>query len=272
MRWAAFTVDVDRDVNEPRKGAVEATCRGSTVPRYDSTLEGLEALVDMLDELGVHATFFMEGQAAEHLSDQVDLTALLRGHEVAAHGYAHEDLTGESTGVVPSEEWLDALVGRSMASVEDLVGRRPRGFRAPYQHVNDLVLRVLARRGFAYDSTLFGEIGQGVRPYHVLPNLVEVPLSQGRDGRGNRIQSYLWALHEGRRQIGDYAHLMSHHDEGLMVLADHSWHVAESLSGERGGDRVGREIVKVREVLQAAIDTGIEFMTVDAYLREVERL
>ena len=94
------------------------------MPRYDSTLEGLEAIVDVLNGLDIKGTFFLEGQAAEVLAQRTDLPALLRGHEVASHGYAHEDLTGESTGVVPSEEWLDAIVGRSLAALEDVFGAK----------------------------------------------------------------------------------------------------------------------------------------------------
>jgi peptidoglycan/xylan/chitin deacetylase (PgdA/CDA1 family) len=271
MRYAAFTVDVDRDVNEPRAGAVEAACRGSAVPRYDSTLEGLEAIVAMLNELGIKGTFFMEGQAAQVLSRRTDLKALLRGHEIAAHGYAHEDLTGESTGVVPSEEWLDAIVGRSLAAVEDTFGTRPQGFRAPYQHINDLVTRVLLTRGLRYDSTLFANVGSAIRPYALPGGLTEVPLAQGRDLTGRRIQSYLWAMHEGRRGPEDYLHLISQHREGILVLADHSWHIAESLSGGREDTRTEGEIAKVREVLRSALREGIEFMTLEGYLNAEDR-
>lgn len=263
-------MDVDRDVNEPRVGMVEAGCRGSPTPRYNSTLEGLEAIVALLNGLGIKGTFFLEGQAAEVLSRRTDLPALLRGHEVAAHGYAHEDLTGESTGVVPSEEWLDAIVGRSLAALEDIFGGRPNGFRAPYQHINELVARVLRRRGLKYDSTLFAEI-DSLHPYPLMDGLLEVPLAQSRDAAGRRIQSYLWAMHEGRRRPEEYAALMSQHSDGIMVLADHSWHIAESLGGESGGERMPREIAKVKDVLQSALSEGMEFMTLNEHLETEDR-
>jgi len=267
MRFAAFTVDVDRDVNEPRAGTVESVCRGGTGPRYTSTAEGLQRLVDMLRDMGVPATFFWEGRAAEVLSTELDLRTMMKGHEIAAHGYEHEDLTGESTGVRPSEEWLDAIIGRSLSAAEEALGFRPEGFRCPYQHIDGTVARVLMQRGLRYDSTLFGEIGSGLRPYRMEGELLEVPLAQGRDAAGKRLQSYLWPMHEGRRGPEDYLRLMSGHDDGLLVLADHSWHIAESLGGERGGDRVEREIGHVRRVLEGAMEQGIELVTVSAYLR-----
>lgn len=267
MRFAAFTVDVDRDVNEPGAGSVEGRCRGGAAPRYSSTREGLEILVEVLGELGIKGTFFWEGRAAEVLSEHMDLRGLMRGHEVAAHGYEHEDLTGESTGVQPSEEWLDAIVGRSLAAAETVFGWRPEGFRCPYQHIDGTVARVLMQRGLRYDSTLFGDVGTGLRPYRLDGELLEVPLAQDRDAGGKKLQSYLWPMHEGRRGPGDYLKLAAAHTEGLLVLADHSWHIAESLGGERGGERTEREAGNVRKVLRGALDLGIEFVTVSEYLR-----
>ncbi len=267
MRYAAFTVDVDRDVNEPRAGTVESWCRGGAAPRYSSTREGLERLVAMLGELGIEGTFFWEGRAAEVLSERMDLKGLMRGHEVAAHGYEHEDLTGESTGVRPSEEWLDAIIGRSLSSVETVFGRRPDGFRCPYQHIDDTVARVLMQRGLLYDSTLFGDVGAGLRPYPLAGGLLEVPLAQCRESDGRKLQSYLWPMHEGRRKPDDYLRLASAHEDGLLVLADHSWHVVESLGGERGEERAEREVGKVKYVLKEMMARGIEFVTVSEHLR-----
>lgn len=271
MRFAAITVDVDRDVNEPGPGAVEGRCRGGAGPRYSSTMDGLERLVGLFDDLGIKATFFWEGRAAEALAADFDVQELMRDHEVAAHGYDHEDLTGESTGVRPSEEWLDAIVGRSLASLEDVFGVLPEGFRCPYQHIDDRVARVLMQRSLGYDSTLFGEMGQGLRPYRLEGELLEVPLAQCRDADGRKLQSYLWPMHEGRRSPDDYLRLASAHDEGLLVLADHSWHIAESLGGERGESRALRETDNVRKVLEGIMSSGIEFVTVGRYLRSIGR-
>jgi len=267
MRFAAFTVDVDRDVNEPRTGTVESWCRGEALPRYSSTKKGLEILVDALSDLGVSATFFWEGRAAEVLSSELDLKGLMRGHEVAAHGYDHEDLTGESTGIYPSEAWLEAIIGRSLVVTESVLGIRPEGFRCPYQHLDGTVARVLMQRGLRYDSTLFGEIGTGIRPYRLAGDLMEVPLAQGRDAAGRRMQSYLWPMHEGRRGPDDYIGLMRGHEDGLLVLADHCWHIAESLDGDRGEARAGREIGRVRRIIEGAMEQGIELVTIGDYLR-----
>jgi peptidoglycan-N-acetylglucosamine deacetylase len=267
MRLAAFTVDVDRDVNEPRPGQVEAGTRNCPAPRFTSTATGLVLLVDLLNELGIRGTFFLEGETVERWPGERSISEVLEGHEIAAHGYAHEDLTGESTGIAPSPDWLDAIIGRSVAVIEDATGHRSAGFRAPYQHLDEQAARVLAGRGLLYDSTEFAEVTGGLRPYRLPGGLLEIPLAQGRDRRGKRLQSYLWPLHEGKRPVADYIHLLSQYEEGMLVLADHTWHVPESLNGLRTSQQVIEEVDRTRRVLQGALDQGIVFMTLEEYVR-----
>jgi peptidoglycan/xylan/chitin deacetylase (PgdA/CDA1 family) len=266
MRCAAFTIDVDRDVNVPLKGRIGAASSNGE-KRFSSTAEGLFRLVDLLKALGISATFFLEGETLEHIAREHDVPSLLRGHEAAAHGYEHEDLTGESTGLEPSEEWIDAVIGRSSAVVEDLTGHRPVGFRAPYQHTNPTVLRSLMGHGFVYDSSAFADLSvRSVRPFVSDFGIIEVPLASGRSPAGKKMQSYLWPLHEGKRAASDYDYLLDQYDEGLFVIADHSWHLMESLSGHRTEAEAEAELDKVREVLQQVLDRGIGFMTIETYL------
>ncbi len=272
MRYAAFTVDVDRDVNEPRSGQLEACSRNCPIPRFTSTARGLELLVDLLNELGIRGTFFLEGEAIERWPGKRSISDLLDGHEIAAHGYAHEDLTGESTGIAPSPDWLDAIIGRSLAAIEDVMGRRPVGFRAPYQHIDGRVDAVLIKRGLLYDSTRFADLPGDLRPYPLPGELWEIPLAQGFDPRGKRMQSYLWPLHEGKRPVADYLHILDQYGDGIMVLADHSWHIVESLTGLRTAEQANDEVGRIRQLLQGALDKEIEFMTLEDYvLKEVER-
>ena len=263
MRYAAFTVDVDRDINEPRSGQLEGCSRGYPTPRFSSTLRGTALLADLLNELGIKGTFFLEGEMAERCG-KGELYALLHGQEIASHGYAHEDLTGTSTGIIPSIDWLDAIVGRSLAAIEDAFGRRPAGFRAPYQHFDGTVASVLARRGLVYDSSLFADAPG--RPYRLQEGLMEVPLLQGTGPDGRRMQSYLWPLHEGRRPPSHYLHLMPQQEGGVMVLADHSWHVVESLKGPRTDDQIEQEMGSVRAILEGLLEQGVEFMTLEEHV------
>ena len=128
MRRAAFTVDVDRDVNEPRVGRWRRCSRSCPMPRFTSTARAWGVLVDLLNELDIRGTFFLEGETVERWSEERSLLGiLLDGHEIAAHGYAHEDLTGESTGSFPPPDWLDAIVGRSLAADRGHLGPKAGG-------------------------------------------------------------------------------------------------------------------------------------------------
>ena len=94
MRTLCFTVDLDRDVNEPVFGSVCAASKDrgeGNSPRFASAGKGTEKLVELFDELGIRATFFAEARTL-HRSGAF---SLIKGHEVALHGMDHEDFSGE---------------------------------------------------------------------------------------------------------------------------------------------------------------------------------
>jgi len=274
MRRAAFTVDVDRDVNLPEIGRREAVCRpcdGSSAPRFASSARGLELLVAMLDELGIKGTFFLEGETAMRIAERTDLRSLLAGHEVASHGWSHEDLTGASTQLPLGDEEVAEIIDRAGAAIERLSGRVPRGFRAPYQHLSEAALRHLAARGYRYDSSVTLEIQERrILPYRLPQGLAEIPLAKGRDRRGRPIHSYLWPMHEGKRGPEDYLDLLDQYDEGLLVLATHSWHVVETYQCALGPTEAAGQVEKVRTVLEGALDQGLEFETLENVRRGLD--
>lgn len=271
MRRAAFTVDVDRDVNQPEVGRREAVCRpceGSSTPRFASSARGLEMLVGLLDELGVRGTFFLEAETAQRIAERADLRGLLAGHEVASHGWSHEDLTGASTQVTMGEEEVGGIIDRAGAAIEELTGRPPRGFRAPYQHIGPTALRLLAGRGYWYDSSVTRNIlSRRLLPYRQPEGLTEFPLARGTDERGRPIHSYLWPMHEGKRRPADYLRLLDQYDEGVMVLATHSWHVVETYRGVLDPLEARAQLEQVRAVVEGALDRGIGFNTLEGHLR-----
>ncbi len=114
-------------------------------------------ILDMLDEAGARATFFVVGAlAADHPA--LIRTIAERGHEIASHSYAHRLLTELS----PAELAADLL--RSKHALESLTGEAVIGFRAPEFSIGSLrsqVFELLARLGFAYDSSVVP--GPGMR-------------------------------------------------------------------------------------------------------------
>lgn len=108
-----------------------------------------DALLALLDELHARATFFVLGMAArahpELLHRIVDA-----GHEIGCHGDAHLPVHAQT----PEEFTADLRAAR--ATIEQLTGRTPTGYRAPAFSIttaSDWAYGVLAREGFAYDAS-----------------------------------------------------------------------------------------------------------------------
>jgi polysaccharide deacetylase family protein (PEP-CTERM system associated) len=108
-------------------------------------------ILDMLDEFGIKATFFVLGWVAEREPALVKEIAL-RGHEVASHGYGHQRVNTRSRG-----EFRDDI-RRSKALLEDLAGAPVFGYRAPSYSISLDTLWAydeLLDAGYTYDSSVF---------------------------------------------------------------------------------------------------------------------
>jgi polysaccharide deacetylase family protein (PEP-CTERM system associated) len=108
-----------------------------------------DALLTLFDELDARATFFVLGMAARAHPELVARIAAT-GHEIACHGDAHLPVHTQT----PDEFALDLRAAK--ATIEDLTGRTPVGYRAPAFSITrgaDWAFDVLAQEGFAYDSS-----------------------------------------------------------------------------------------------------------------------
>jgi peptidoglycan-N-acetylglucosamine deacetylase len=108
-----------------------------------------DALLELLDELHVRATFFVLGMAARAHPRLVE-AVVNRGHEIGCHGDAHLPVHTQT----PDEFAADLRAAK--ATIEELTGRRPIGYRAPAFSITrdaDWAFDVLAQEGFAYDSS-----------------------------------------------------------------------------------------------------------------------
>lgn len=108
-----------------------------------------EVLLDLFDELGVRATFFVLGVAARAHPKLVERVAQ-RGHELGSHGDGHVPVHRQTA----AEFALD--LRRARATLEDLTGEAPVGYRAPAFSITQdtpWAHEVLVQEGFAYDSS-----------------------------------------------------------------------------------------------------------------------
>ena len=104
----------------------------------------LPRILRMLEELGLHATFFVEGINTE-LHPEALLQIANSGHELGYHGWRHEYWPDLS----PSEE--ARLLERGVHKMHEL-GVRPYGFRPPGGRLTASSPGLLAKLDFTYCS------------------------------------------------------------------------------------------------------------------------
>lgn len=108
-------------------------------------------ILELFDEYGVKATFFVLGWLAERFPEIV-LTIKKYGHEIGSHGYAHKIIYEH-----PKENFQDDL-DKSMTILENITTEKVLYYRAPSFSITSQsmwALEVLAERGIRYDSSIF---------------------------------------------------------------------------------------------------------------------
>ena len=138
-------------------GEVTALARGewpagAPVGEHWSVTRALPRLLALLDDVGLKATFFVEGLNAELYPDALrELGAA--GHEVAFHGWRHEPWGG----LAPARE--RELFERGVEAL-DALGLRPVGFRPPGGDLTEATIPLLRELGFTYCSPAGDEPGE----------------------------------------------------------------------------------------------------------------
>ena len=281
----ALTIDVDPDANRAVPGRVDAVSPGGPPgkARYDACFQGLRMLIDLLGEQSLHATFFWEGRALRQLAEADGaLAASIAGQgafEHGCHGDRHEDFPGDRSGLPLGRAEARQAIERAGRTLQDVLGTRARGFRAPYCRLTDEVLAALADLGYVYDASLTREPSPEwpMRPYRVGTGgrVWELALCRCRDARGRPMSGYLWQLLEGRREPGEYVALVERLREafggGLLQIALHPWHLVVDQAGAMLAGTAGRRSrERVRDVLTGIASLeAVRLVTVGGYLASV---
>lgn len=161
----AFTFDFDAEevwigedpANADRPGILSQGTYGAKV--------AVPLVLDLLERVGVQASFFIPGRVAERHPGRVE-EIVARGHEIGHHGYTHTS----PTKLDPDDEERELQKGRE---VLESFGVEVRGYRSPSWDFSGATLGLLERHGFVYSSNLMDDI----RPYrHEGSSVVEVPI------------------------------------------------------------------------------------------------
>jgi peptidoglycan-N-acetylglucosamine deacetylase len=137
-------------------------------------LVGVPRILALLKRHDITATFFIPGYSAHRYPEVVRAVAEA-GHEIAHHSYFHENTIG-------MDEKTEAdMIDLGLRALHDVAGVRPEGYRAPMWEMNFHTPKLLAERGFRYDSSLMDSDHPYVLAVEGAGPLVEVPVSWGLD-------------------------------------------------------------------------------------------
>lgn len=108
---------------------------------------GVPRLQRLFARYGMRTTWFIPGHSIDTFPDQTRMV-VDAGHEVAVHGYSHENP------IAMSRDQESAVLDRSIELVEKVTGSRPVGYAAPWCEFSPATCELLLDRGFKYDRSL----------------------------------------------------------------------------------------------------------------------
>ncbi|PZE22160.1 polysaccharide deacetylase family protein [Paenibacillus xerothermodurans] len=166
---------------------------------------GAPRLLKLFEKYGIKTTWAIPGHTVDTFTD-VCKEVVARGHEVAHHGYVHENPAPLS---YEQEERVMQMGLESLAKI----GVTPRGYRSPYWDFSPNTFNILQKYGFKYDSSL---MANDLHPYWPRPvevnadkanvfgteyNVLEIPVSWYLDDFPQ--MEYLTGGQEGQRSTND---------------------------------------------------------------------
>jgi len=118
---------------------------------------GTPRLLELFRRYDLRTTWFVPGHSIETFPEQID-AIVAAGHEVGVHGYSHENP------IAMSREQETEVLDKCIALVEEVTGRRPTGYVAPWWEFSRVTNELLLERGIKYDHSL---MHRDFEPYYV---------------------------------------------------------------------------------------------------------
>jgi peptidoglycan/xylan/chitin deacetylase (PgdA/CDA1 family) len=111
---------------------------------------GIPRMLKLFDKLDIKTTWFIPGHSIETFPEQCKMV-VDGGHEVGMHGYSHEN----PIAMTPVQE--EAVMDKCIDLIEDLCGRRPTGYVAPWWEFSPVTNELLLKKGIKYDHSLMND-------------------------------------------------------------------------------------------------------------------
>ncbi len=114
-------------------------------------------ILRLFEKYSLPSTWFVPGHSLETFPD---LTRMIvdAGHEIGVHGYSHENP------IAMTRDQETAILDRSIELIEQVSGRRPTGYVAPWWEFSPITNEILLERGIKYDHSL---MHNDFEPYYV---------------------------------------------------------------------------------------------------------
>jgi hypothetical protein len=126
----------------------------SKVPSNKLAIFGINKIMSLLRKYEITSTFFITGIFAENEPETVE-RIINAGHELACHGYNHENLA------LLSKVEIQNDIKKATNILESISNCNINGFRAPFCSTNNTILEVLEELNYLYDSSIHPTIIPG---------------------------------------------------------------------------------------------------------------
>ena len=199
---------------------------------------GLPRILELLDEFGIRATFFVPGKTAETYPEAIREIAG-QGHETACHGYEYENFS------LFSYDEQERRIQKAVNAIEAACGKKPEGFRAP---IGDLMLETLniaRKKGMKYSSDLFDDD----RPYFMDVDkegsqILQIPMQWANFDLPYFAFNYRPAFPFGQGRIANYSNVLSNWKDEFTGHYNHHLCYTMQLDPQTTGSPGRSEMVK----------------------------
>jgi peptidoglycan/xylan/chitin deacetylase (PgdA/CDA1 family) len=259
----ALTFDHDAISDSVRRGDPPVKLsHGEFGPRV-----GAPRILALLAARGIPSTWFVPGHTLETFPESIE-AILAGGHEIASHGWYHEDFAELST------DEQRAILARSVEAITRAAGVPPAGWRAPYWSLDASTLDLVEEAGFVYDSSMMSSDYRLTRVRSGDTHSVAEGTRWGLDGTLVEVPVY-WALDDwphfepggGRDGLAAPSKVLEIWTEELLWAWEHARGGVLSVTMHPECIGRGHRMVMLERFIEAAASLdGVVFERLDRYV------